>query len=246
MDFAKKQLEKYGWQQGQGLGINNQGTEKPIKGMIPLTSTVALKNNTHGLGNETDFSNTWWDHIYNKSSCNIEVCQTDEGTVEFNSLHGNKATMKQKEMLYGSFVKSKPIDEIEKDYSIKITDEDLVSFLFHIQFKACGGRSARKGARASQPGKLIRVLGCLDVTDTPIVCIDENGLDLSSDSKMKKSSQITQKIKKQKKSKNETYSVQIKDPIKKLKESKGCSIDLEVIPEIKLKPQPKKNKLSIE
>lgn len=42
MDFAEKQLLKYGWKKGQGLGINQDGINRPI--------TVGVKQDNQGIG----------------------------------------------------------------------------------------------------------------------------------------------------------------------------------------------------
>jgi hypothetical protein len=70
-DFGKKQLEKFGWTKGQGLGSNQQGITKPI--------SVAVKQDTIGLGHSTEASKnsewnfTWWDHVFNKTASQIQV-----------------------------------------------------------------------------------------------------------------------------------------------------------------------------
>ncbi len=53
MEFGKKQLEKYGWNQGQGLGKNQEGIKKAIG--------VSIKNDKDGLGtNQDEYSFQWW------------------------------------------------------------------------------------------------------------------------------------------------------------------------------------------
>ncbi|KAJ3049990.1 G patch domain-containing protein 4, partial [Rhizophlyctis rosea] len=144
--FAEAQMAKYGWEKGQGLGKDNEGINRAI--------SVGFKNDTNGLGAKADeWSFAWWDHVFNRATASIKIEKTDEGTVE---VKAKPKTAVKKTLLYGAFVKStnpsssdSEIDE-EKDYSIKITDEELL--------KACEGRTARKGARAgNQSGKLARV-----------------------------------------------------------------------------------------
>lgn len=88
MDFARKQLEKYGWKEGlykfvlfvdhhphdmfqsltgQGLGKKEDGIVKPIK--------PKLKFDNSGIGHDAaeQFTNNWWEQIYNKASSNISV-----------------------------------------------------------------------------------------------------------------------------------------------------------------------------
>jgi hypothetical protein len=51
-------------------------------------------------------------------------------------------------MYSGMFVKAGAVDDATKDWSIKISDADLLD--------ACEGRTARKGARFDQHGKITR------------------------------------------------------------------------------------------
>jgi hypothetical protein len=139
--FAESQLKKYGWSKGDGLGKNKQGIKKAI--------SVGIKNDTNGLGKDTDsWGFAWWDHVYNKSAANMNIEKTEDGEVKITKTESNKD--KQKKVLYGAFVKKdENVDEDKKDYSIKISDEEL--------FKACEGRTARKGAIYDQSGKYQRV-----------------------------------------------------------------------------------------
>ncbi|KAG0228823.1 G patch domain-containing protein 4 [Actinomortierella wolfii] len=91
-----------------------------------------------------------------------------------------------------------------KDYSIKVTDEEL--------FLACEGRTARKGARGEQPGKLGRVMqemlvatgkdskGESTSTSTSTASSLRSSSVSSSDSELEKSTK--KKAKKEKKSKS--------------------------------------------
>ncbi|KAJ3274966.1 G patch domain-containing protein 4 [Terramyces sp. JEL0728] len=135
--FAERQLKKYGWKKGQGLGKNGEGISKAI--------SVGVKNDTDGLGAKSDeWSFQWWDHIFNKASSTIKIDQSDKGI----TIEKDETKEKEKQLLYGAFVKSGDTTVEKKDYSIKVTDEEL--------FLACEGRTARKGARGEQSGKLKR------------------------------------------------------------------------------------------
>jgi hypothetical protein len=48
------------------------------------------------------------------------------GGVSVSMATGEKASKNAKKLLYGSFVQSAPVEDEEKDYSVKITDEELV------------------------------------------------------------------------------------------------------------------------
>ncbi|KAJ3313129.1 hypothetical protein HDV04_002446, partial [Boothiomyces sp. JEL0838] len=84
------------------------------------------------------------DHIFNKASATIKIDNTDEGI----QIEKDESKEQEKKLLYGAFVKAGETKEEKKDYSIKVTDEEL--------FLACEGRTARKGARGEQNGKLKR------------------------------------------------------------------------------------------
>jgi G-patch domain len=67
MDFAKAQLEKYGWKEGEGLGANKTGIAKALK--------PGMKKDRLGLGADPsdEFTNAWWQKSYNEAAQNIEV-----------------------------------------------------------------------------------------------------------------------------------------------------------------------------
>ncbi|KAJ3123857.1 G patch domain-containing protein 4 [Nowakowskiella sp. JEL0407] len=140
--FAVNQLEKYGWKKGDGLGKKKDGINKAI--------SVGLKNDNKGLGSGADeWGYQWWDHVFNKSSACITVDKDESGEVKISGKSKKEEEKIKKTMLYSGFVTSRKEDEEEKDYSIKVTDEELLA--------ACEGRTARKGARADvQTGKLKR------------------------------------------------------------------------------------------
>lgn len=72
--FSQKELHKYGWKEGKGLGKVENGIESAIK--------VKRKNNKGGLGHDhgSDFSFHWWDHIFNKTANSLEVYEDKNGT----------------------------------------------------------------------------------------------------------------------------------------------------------------------
>ncbi len=65
MSFAKRQLEKFGWKEGQGIGKNLQGTTKVV--------FVSKKNNTAGIGSgsKADLFNPWWNDVYAQAASRI-------------------------------------------------------------------------------------------------------------------------------------------------------------------------------
>ncbi|KAF9942760.1 G patch domain-containing protein 4 [Mortierella alpina] len=75
MSFAEKQLAKFGWKSGEGLGKNKDGIKKSI--------SVTKKNDTKGLGGKLDkWDFAWWDHVFNKSAANIQVNKDESGEVK--------------------------------------------------------------------------------------------------------------------------------------------------------------------
>ncbi|XP_031564951.1 G patch domain-containing protein 4-like [Actinia tenebrosa] len=166
LGFARSQLEKQGWAEGKGLGKEEDGIKKAIK--------VGIKNDTQGVGYKVSnqFTFHWWDHVFNKTAKSIVVKENEDGVLvtkegtsnqPISSKRPNKHS--QKPLLYGRFVKASSAttpgdvesesdntdEEAEKDFSSK-HPEDIV-------FKACGGRTAHKGARHGLKlnGKLKRI-----------------------------------------------------------------------------------------
>lgn len=165
MDFAKRQLEKYGWQEGSGLGKHATGISEALK------PTLKFDNSGIGHSSSEQFTNNWWETLYNKSSNNLNVV-VENNEVKLNvkdrdafENSTNIAKMKNNSFEYGSFIKTSKLtesgivdydklNEFETTPSTsvpKLTDDEL--------FAACGGRTAHKGARHGLKlnGKLSRL-----------------------------------------------------------------------------------------
>merc|ERR1711928_182389 len=162
MDFAKRHLEKLGWKEGSGLGRDSNGISEALK--------PKLKFDSSGLGHtrSDEFTYKWWDHAFNKAASSFDVVvQGDEGVVvRTNEVGAIKAKLGKVstsgDFTYGfhkagtlqngeeEIIEAPTIIE-EKDYSLKLSDEEL--------FKLCGGRTAHKGARHGHrfSGKLARI-----------------------------------------------------------------------------------------
>ncbi|XDV40388.1 hypothetical protein PO909_009480 [Leuciscus waleckii] len=164
LKFAEEQLLRHGWEKGKGLGKSENGISEAIK--------VKIKYGKGGMGHKEgeQFSFHWWDHVFNKASSGL-VVETEQAGVmvkkaddSSDGLISNKKPRKAqqaKSMLYGCFVKSATLlsgeqpektsdsedsssseDEDQKldlSTTTKLSDTDLL--------KACGGRTAHKGAR---------------------------------------------------------------------------------------------------
>lgn len=169
LKFAEQQLLRHGWEHGKGLGRSENGISEAIK--------VKVKCDKGGVGHKEgeQFTFHWWDHVFNKASSSLQVESDQNGiqlkkTVEEDEEDGTisnkkprKATL-AKAKLYGCFVKSATLlsgqeqpepkssssddssssdeeDDQKLDLSstTKLSDADLM--------KACGGRTAHKGAR---------------------------------------------------------------------------------------------------
>jgi hypothetical protein len=145
--------------------------------------------------------NSTRDHIFNKASATIKVESTQEGV----SVHKHSENIQQN-ILYGGFVKSgygsdscrTEQKQDKKDYSIRISDAEL--------FQACEGRTARKGARGEQVGKLKRASSELlqNVNEIPITTehsIVSDDVETALPKKRKKEKKSKKKSKKHKVSK---------------------------------------------
>lgn len=183
MDFARKILGKYGWKDGDGLGKNNNGIAKPLR------ATLKFDNAGFGADQAAaDFNNHWWERVFNDAASNVEIkhdgetikmdlVDIDDGVEISTKGYSLKKLKKAKksrdsnkkqmsESSYNNFLQAATLtntggeivnpDRIEtSDIEVSkvkvLTDEEL--------FKACGGRTAHKGARhgLKLSGKLARL-----------------------------------------------------------------------------------------
>lgn len=178
MDFARKILNKYGWKDGEGLGKHKNGIVKPLK--------ASMKFDNAGLGSDqaaSDFNNHWWERVFNEAAENIDVRMSKNGVIvdlknkdesveistkeySVKKLKKSKDQSCESDNRYDNFLQSATLTEsgdvienpnkiVVTDISVKkykpLTDEEL--------FRACGGRTAHKGARhgLKLSGKLYRM-----------------------------------------------------------------------------------------
>uniref|UniRef100_A0A1L8DAL3 G patch domain-containing protein 4 n=1 Tax=Nyssomyia neivai TaxID=330878 RepID=A0A1L8DAL3_9DIPT len=168
MNFAQSILRKYGWSEGQGLGKNNSGISKPLKSN--------LKFDTSGLGHDgaAEFKDNWWECAYNSASANLDVKTDgesvkmglrDPGSVKISK--GINQTDDSKSSTYGNFVRCATLTAQGREDRIEEESGDAFAEYVPLQrplndeelFKACGGRTAHKGARhgLTLSGKLARL-----------------------------------------------------------------------------------------
>ncbi|KAM9623102.1 G patch domain-containing protein 4 isoform 2-T2 [Morphnus guianensis] len=161
MRFAESQLRRHGWRRGQGLGKREDGIAEAIR--------VKVKCGMAGVGHDTaePFSFHWWDHVFNRAAANIAVEAGQDGiSMKTLSEQGVRISNKKPRkassagsMLYGRFVKSATLtacreestklpsgsesseeeEKLDLSSARRLTDEELM--------RACGGRTAHKGAR---------------------------------------------------------------------------------------------------
>ncbi|XP_043116431.1 G patch domain-containing protein 4 isoform X1 [Puntigrus tetrazona] len=167
LKFAEEQLLRHGWEKGKGLGRTENGITEAIK--------VRIKCDKGGVGHNLgeQFTFHWWDHVFNKASSGlvVESGQNDvvvkKSSDDNDDLISNKRPRKaqqNKSMLYGCFVKSATLlsgekrtektDDSDDSSSSSSEDEDQNLDLSSTTklsdeqlLKACGGRTAHKGAR---------------------------------------------------------------------------------------------------
>ncbi|KAJ1752414.1 hypothetical protein LPJ78_001977 [Coemansia sp. RSA 989] len=162
--FAERQLAKYGWKQGEGLGKERNGIKRAI--------TVSRRTDNRGIGSDSNqWNSNWWDHLYNKASSGTSTPapKSDEDLVYEAKLAEAEQEPDTLNEYQGMFVRSggsKPTKNTEKkavDRTKLVRDSSVhlgaVAMSDAELFAACEGRMARKGARAEQAGKLARVMG---------------------------------------------------------------------------------------
>lgn len=145
--FGEKQLRKYGWSDGKGVGKNEQGIINPIKPSLKFDSAGV------GFNHSDEFTLNWWEHLYNKSAQNIDKQNVSDKNLDnkekaktFDNKKFYLAKFKQGETLTNLNDAKKIQYVIEKEPEIavedekpakrEISDDDLL--------KICKGRTAHK------------------------------------------------------------------------------------------------------
>ena len=150
-EFAHSLMRKYGWSEGKGLGVDEDGIVEAVR--------VKIKADSHGVGYNPNrqHTNFWWEDCFNKASSNIVVNNNKEGVKIISKKKGNlKKTLQASctPAVYKNFARPTIKDEVPHDGDSKqsiLTDEELR--------RACCGRTAHKSARhgLNQAGKLARL-----------------------------------------------------------------------------------------
>ena len=75
LSFAERQLKKYGWTEGEGVGKSNQGIAEPIK--------ASFKFNNQGVGYDQaeEFTSNWWEHLFNHTAKKIDTTKQQEPVI---------------------------------------------------------------------------------------------------------------------------------------------------------------------
>ncbi|KAJ8959101.1 hypothetical protein NQ318_022358 [Aromia moschata] len=218
MNFARKQLEKYGWSEGKGLGKNEDGISSPLKPKLKFDNTGV----GHVAGEQ--FTNNWWEKLFNNAADNLDV-NIDENQVKMKTKSDDsveittqsysiKQLKKNKHLHYGSFIRTEkltdggvenynvtPFDEPEPIKPFQtLTDEELLA--------ACGGRTAHKGARhgLKLTGKLSRI-----EKQEKMLLRKMKKVSLSDEKEQHSAEKKLKKLKKQKEDNREKYTPIVED-----------------------------------
>ncbi|XP_047513156.1 G patch domain-containing protein 4 [Pieris napi] len=172
MDFARKQLEKYGWTDGKGLGKYENGISQALK--------PKLKRGVTGIGHDAaaEFTEHWWTKLYNTAASNVEVTEKNGKTKKIKSKDADfeitnstwsykkKNKTKSKKEYTNFFVKTSILtnggvktEDLEEPENLEVNNGDVVKLTDEELFAACEGRTAHKGARhgVKALGKLARI-----------------------------------------------------------------------------------------
>ncbi|XP_034946947.1 G patch domain-containing protein 4 [Chelonus insularis] len=168
-DFGRNQLLKYGWSEGKGLGKNENGMIEAIR--------PKLKFDTTGIGHKESNDYEWWKIVFDKAASNVDIA-SDSRDISFKTNNKNveirtsklSTNISKDKLVYGNFINTCKLEEgkiiknkvsetiISQTSSLKLNENLLIPDDEEL-FKACGGRTAHKGARhgIKQSGKLARI-----------------------------------------------------------------------------------------
>lgn len=201
MDFAKKELQKYGWTEGEGLGKNRDGITKALK--------PKLKFDNAGLGHDIsrEFTDDWWRKLYDNAANNI-IMKNEDDNIILESIdktfdikkrkHRKKSKRKNGEM-YEGFIKTAELkglsekslkDSVSGDSETYLSkndkrkaDCDIPEVSNEELFRICGGRTVHKGARHGL--KMNAKLARLEAHENSIMSTVLNSSETKTESKRK-------------------------------------------------------------
>ena len=160
-DFARKQMEKMGWKEGDGLGREGNGIVNHIK--------ITKREDTLGLGAEdTDnqliesITDVWWAGAFDKVAQNIKGKKNSNKKEKKEKKNKKDKKKDKKDKKSNSKEDSNEIDEDDsKDKSNnrnkRIAASSAIEGINYDElFKATGGARPGMRARSSQSGKWAR------------------------------------------------------------------------------------------
>ncbi len=126
--FGKKQLEKFGWKSGDGLGKERDGSKDFVK--------VTKRSENEGLGatKNNKMTNYWWENMYNNLLQKPSKQETETKS-DSEDAEDNERTLPQKKneeslsIQYrygGSFIKASSNNQIKSIESIKVEKKQKV------------------------------------------------------------------------------------------------------------------------
>ncbi|XP_012230099.2 G patch domain-containing protein 4 [Linepithema humile] len=172
-NFGKEQLQKHGWTEGKGLGINEDGISQPIK--------PTLKFDNAGIGYKETFDTHWSQSVYDNAVKNM-IVQSNGDQISLSVKNDNAFTLSKKKqneknepnIKYTNFVKATdtnddsshlvagaamPCTFEESERRETATNLISTSVIDEQLYAACGGRTMHKAARhgLTLNGKLERI-----------------------------------------------------------------------------------------
>nr|XP_012230099.1 PREDICTED: G patch domain-containing protein 4 [Linepithema humile] len=172
-NFGKEQLQKHGWTEGKGLGINEDGISQPIK--------PTLKFDNAGIGYKETFDTHWSQSVYDNAVKNM-IVQSNGDQISLSVKNDNAFTLSKKKqneknepnIKYTNFVKATdtnddsshlvagaamPCTFEESERRETATNLKSTSVIDEQLYAACGGRTMHKAARhgLTLNGKLERI-----------------------------------------------------------------------------------------
>lgn len=168
-DFARKQMEKMGWRDGQGLGKNEDGISTHIK--------VKKIENNEGIGESSKsdedrikgVTDQWWYGAFDKNAKKFKI-KCDEDDDDDRKKKSKKTKKEKKSKKEKKEKKSKKSNDEDKQLESEDEDSKVEDVPTYDElFKATGGIRLGMRARSSQIGKFKRTEGIIDTQSEIII-----------------------------------------------------------------------------